>query len=213
MKNRSPQTTRLGAALLAALCFFASQAHAQARAERHESKREVHREHFGTPHWVFDNRFRHNHYYPQLGYPVATLPASRVAVTFRGTPFFFHAGVWYRRSGPSFIVVRPPVGIIVPVLPPSYATVWVGAAPYYYANDVFYAQAADGYSVVEPPPGYVEEGEMSSPPPAQAEAPGSGPQPASGATWYYCESSKAYYPYVPECKEGWRAVPAVPPHG
>ena len=209
MKN----TTRLGTALLAVLCLFVSLAHAQARADRREAKREVHREHFSTPHWVFDNRFRHNHYYPQLGYSVATLPPSRIAVTFRGAPFFFHAGVWYRRSAASFIVVRPPVGIIVPVLPPSYATVWVGTAPYYYANDVFYAQAPDGYSVVEPPPGYVDEGEVGSPPPAQAEAPGAGPQPAVGATWYYCDSAKSYYPYVSECKEGWRAVPATPPHG
>jgi hypothetical protein len=30
-------------------------------------------------------------------------------------------------------------------------------------------------------------------------------------TWYYCESAKSYYPYAPECKEGWLSVPAVPP--
>jgi len=213
MKNRLPQSTRFGAVLLVTLCFFVSLAHAQARADRHEGKREVHREHFSTPHWVFDNRFRHNHYYPQLGYSVTSLPVSRVAITFRGTPFFFHAGVWYRRSGPSFVVVRPPVGIIVPVLPPSYAMVWVGVAPYYYANEVFYTQVADGYSVVEPPPGYVEEGDAGSPPPAQAGAPVAGPQPSPGGIWYYCDSAKAYYPYVPECKEGWREVPATPPHG
>lgn len=33
----------------------------------------------------------------------------------------------------------------------------------------------------------------------------------SAATWYYCESTKSYYPYVPECKEGWLSVPAIPP--
>jgi len=30
-------------------------------------------------------------------------------------------------------------------------------------------------------------------------------------TWYYCESTKSYYPNVPECKEGWLSVPAIPP--
>jgi hypothetical protein len=30
-------------------------------------------------------------------------------------------------------------------------------------------------------------------------------------TWYYCESAKNYYPYVPSCPEGWRPVPAQPP--
>jgi hypothetical protein len=28
--------------------------------------------------------------------------------------------------------------------------------------------------------------------------------------WYYCDSAKGYYPYVPSCSEGWRAVPAEP---
>ena len=28
---------------------------------------------------------------------------------------------------------------------------------------------------------------------------------------FHCESAKAYYPYVGECKEGWRPVPATPP--
>ena len=205
MRNPLPQSTRLGAALLAVLCPFVSLAHAQARVERHE----VRREHFSTPHWTYDNRFHHDHYYPQIGYSISALPTGHVAVTFRGSPFFFHSGVWYRRSGPSFVVIRPPVGIIVPVLPPSYSTVWVGGAAYYYANDVFYEQADGGYSVVAPPAGYVEQGPAA--PPVQAGAPAA--SPAGGATWYYCDSSKAYYPYVSECKEGWREVPATPPHG
>ena len=85
--------------------------------------------------------------------------------------------------------------------------VWVGTAPYYYANDVFYEQAAEGYAVVAPPAGYVEQDA-----PGQATAPATAPQGGS-AVWYYCESSKTYYPYVSECKEGWKEVPATPPHG
>ena len=38
------------------------------------------------------------------------------------------------------------------------------------------------------------------------------PQPAA-QTWYYCESARAYYPYVQTCPEGWRPVPAAPPPG
>jgi hypothetical protein len=42
-------------------------------------------------------------------------------------------------------------------------------------------------------------------------------QPASGETaggwWYYCEDSKAYYPYVKECAREWQAVAvAATPH-
>jgi len=200
------KTLALCAALLGALGVMPA-AHAQ---QRHEAqpRHEFVRERFSTPHWKYDNRFHHDHYYPQTGYSVRTLPASRVAVKFRGAPFFFEAGVWYRPSGPGFVVVRPPIGIIVPVLPPSYATVWVGTAPYYYANDVFYEQTDGGYAVVAPPAGYVEQGDA---PPAEAAVPPAAP--AGSAMWYYCESSKTYYPYVSECKEGWKEVPATPPHG
>ena len=29
--------------------------------------------------------------------------------------------------------------------------------------------------------------------------------------WYYCQSSKAYYPYVRECPSGWQQVEPTPP--
>lgn len=28
--------------------------------------------------------------------------------------------------------------------------------------------------------------------------------------WYYCDTSRSYYPYVPYCAGGWRQVPATP---
>lgn len=34
-----------------------------------------------------------------------------------------------------------------------------------------------------------------------------------GGVWYYCAESKAYYPYVRECPDGWQTVPAQPPSG
>jgi hypothetical protein len=36
------------------------------------------------------------------------------------------------------------------------------------------------------------------------------PAAAAPQYWYYCESSKTYYPYVSTCAEGWKAVPAQP---
>jgi hypothetical protein len=33
-------------------------------------------------------------------------------------------------------------------------------------------------------------------------------QPAHAAQWYYCDSARAYYPYVSACPEGWRPVEA-----
>ena len=28
--------------------------------------------------------------------------------------------------------------------------------------------------------------------------------------WYYCETSRGYYPYVKDCPSGWKAVPPAP---
>ena len=199
------RSVRVAVAFLAVVVCVSS-AHPQER--RGVERREIQRERFHTDHWVFDHRFNHNHYYPQFGYSVPVLPGGHIALTFRGNPFFFHSGVWYRRGGPGFVVVRPPVGIIVPILPPAYSTVVVGGVPYYYANDAYYVEAPGGYAVAEPPAGVAEAAAAPAAPPAPAVA---GAAPSASATWYYCESSKTYYPYVSECKEGWRAVPATPP--
>jgi hypothetical protein len=166
---------------------------AQAQRREHERQR------FNTPHWVFDDRFHHNHYYPALGYSIAVLPAGNLAVGFGGRRLWLHSGVWFEQVGPNYVVVRPPPGVLVPVLPPAYTTVWVAGVPYYYANDVYYAAAPGGYVVATPPMA------AEAPPGPQAKAP-------QAANWYYCESAKAYYPYVTACKEGWKQVPATPPH-
>ena len=176
-------------ALFAVLLAISALAQAQPRHERYH-----------TPHWVYDDRFHHNHYYPAVGYSLAVLPPGNVVVNFRTGRYFFHSGVWYQAAGPQFVVVRPPLGVVIPVLPPAYTTVWVSNTPYYYANDVYYVQAPGGYAVAQPP----DETPAPAAPVAQAPAPTPG-------NWYYCESSKTYYPYVQQCAEGWRTVPATPP--
>ena len=188
----------LTALLLCIACVSAAQAQPRF-AREHERVR------YATPHWVFDDRFHHNHYYPALGYAVEALPPGNLAVAFRGGNFWFHSGVWYQRAGPRFVVVRPPMGVIVPVLPPAYSVVYYSGVPYYYANDVYYVQQPTGYEVVGPPDS-----------PAVVQAPPGAPVAAAPATqaagtWYYCESAKGYYPYVSQCPEGWRSVPATPP--
>src|SRR5438552_16657478 len=114
MKTFLPAPARLAAAFLAAAVLSVSLAHAQER----RVVREHERERFATPHWVFDDRFHHNHYYPAPGYAVEVLPPGNLALAFRGGRYWFHSGVWYQQVGPRYVVVRPPVGVIVPVLPP-----------------------------------------------------------------------------------------------
>ena len=204
-------TLRLLRAVPAALLLVASAAHAQphggfapahggfaaphAGMERHEAH-EVYR----TPHWTLDQRFHHDHFYPAAGYVIGALPDGHMALRFGGGRFFYHAGVWYQPRGLGYVVVQPPVGIVAPMLPPAYTTVYAGGLPYYYANGTYYAASAQGYAVVEPPAD------------PSALAPQAAATPPQPATWSYCESAKRYYPYVTECPEGWRAVPATPPN-
>jgi hypothetical protein len=37
------------------------------------------------------------------------------------------------------------------------------------------------------------------------------PAQAAPQYWYFCASANRYYPYVANCPEGWKAVPAQPP--
>lgn len=103
---------------------------------------------------VFDRRYNHNHYYPPTGHIFQSLPHNHHIVRHNGTRFYFHGGVWYRPSGPRFIVVTPPIGITVPILPPFYTTIWVSGVPYYYADGVYYRwlPTQRAYIVSQPPP-------------------------------------------------------------
>lgn len=198
------------------IALSAAGAHAQERHDRHEAWEHERWEHRDErhPEWegrhevnrdvFFDNRFHHGHYYPTVGIGVNVMPPGAIGIDFGRNRFFFHGGVWYRPVGGTFVVIRPPVGIVVPVLPPAYATVWVGRTRYFYANETYYLPANDGYVVVDAPAGAVLE----APPPAPASY--GAPAPTPGM-WYYCDSARAYYPYVGQCPEPWRAVPANPP--
>ena len=197
---------------LSTVALLAPAVNAQGHGAGHE--RPPAEERYRSPHWVFDRRFNHDHYYPAPGYVVATLPTGHVVITFRGTPFYFQGGVWFRPAPGGFVVVTPPVGIVVPILPSAYSTLWIAGVPYYYANDIFYAAAPSaGYMVVAPPPG-VENATVQ---PVQAGPPPmppmpSPPAPAASATayWYYCASVQAFYPNVPACPEPWVKVPPTP---
>ena len=163
--------------------------------ERHEFH-----EPYRTPHWTFDDRFHHDHFYPAAGYAISALPDGNIDVSFGAGRFFYQAGVWYQPSGAGYVVVQPPVGIVAPMLPPAYTTVYVAGLPYYYANGTYYVATAEGYAVAQPPAD------------PTALAPQAAAVPPPPGTWSYCGSAKSYYPYVSECPEGWRAVPATPPN-
>lgn len=72
--------------------------------------------------------------------------------------------------------------------------------PYYYPPPVIAVPVAP-----PPQPEYVEQGQ--GPGPAEPDA---GAPPQDSGSWYYCDASRTYYPYVKQCASGWRAVPATP---
>lgn len=114
---------------------------------------------------VFDSRHGHNHYYPAPGVMVRSVPRDAYIAHYRGAPYYFRGGVWYRPVGPRFVVARPPIGTVITVLPSAYTTVWFGGVSYYYADYVYYRwdPAASGYVVSAPPDGSAYEADASPP--------------------------------------------------
>lgn len=96
---------------------------------------------------------RDNHGYAARGQVFRGLPREAVSIRYRGSPFYYRGGEWYRPSGSRFLVVAPPLGAIVPFLPGFYSTSWFGGVPYYFANDAYYLwrPEANGYVVTQPP--------------------------------------------------------------
>lgn len=115
--------------------------------------------------YVLDGRYQHNHYYPERGREFHAVPRGGVNITFRGAPYYFHGGAWYRPWGPRYRVIAPPFGIGIRVLPPFYSTVWFGGVRYYYADDTYYLwhPETQEYVVTAPPSDATAAGEANAP--------------------------------------------------
>ncbi len=90
-----------------------------------------------------------------------------------------------------------------------------GGVPYYYpvAPAPYYWGPPPPVIVAPPPdaPDYIEQGQPQAAAGNYQPGPADGPGASdNGDTWYYCDASKTYYPYVKQCSSGWRAVPAQP---
>jgi hypothetical protein len=104
-----------------------------------------------------------------------------------------HRGYWY----------GPRLGLYIgaPLLWSSWY--WGYPYDYYYPRTVFYRER-----VVEPYPASYPDGVMMDPATTEV-APRSEGAPTQAPSYMnYCESSKAYYPKVTSCPEGWKFLPA-----
>ncbi len=86
---------------------------------------------------------------------VPSLPSGHRAYEWRGSPYYWGGGHWYRPYGGSYVIVGAPYGLFVPYLPGSYTTVWVGGSRYYYADGSYYTYepVRRGYVVARSPYG------------------------------------------------------------
>lgn len=115
--------------------------------------------------YVLDGRYQHNHYYPPRGADIRVVPRGGSRVYYRGAPYYFHGGAWYRPWGPRYRVIAPPFGIGIRILPPFYSTVWFGGVRYYYADDTYYLWHPESreYVVTAPPTESTGAGEANAP--------------------------------------------------
>ena len=103
----------------------------------------------------------------------------------------WRGGAW--RGGGSRVFVGVGVG---PGWGWGYGPYW--GYPYYYYPPPYYSYGPPQV-IVQQPPTYVQQ-ETVQGAPAQ-------PTPPPQAFWYFCASSKAYYPSVQSCAEPWVKVP------
>ena len=82
---------------------------------------------------------------------------------------------------------------------------WYGPYPYWYYPPPPYYVYSPPPVVVQEPPVYVQQQPAVTGPPAPP-APAAQSQTVE-AYWYYCPSSKGYYPSVQTCPEPWVKVP------
>jgi len=82
------------------------------------------------------------------------------------------------------------------------------SAPYY---DSPYGWGPGYYAPYDPQVVVVQAPQYQEQPAVPAQGSVAPPSAQNSASWYYCGSSQSYYPYVNQCAEGWRTVPAAPP--
>lgn len=126
-----------------------------------------------------------------------------------------------RRSKLLFGVAAAALVAVSGVAHAAHVGVYVGAGvPYYYpVAPMPYYYGPPPVVVAPPPPqapDYIEQGQaQAAAPQMDTQGPANAPGGAAGSdqegnsdTWYYCDDSQTYFPYVKECSSGWRAVPA-----
>ncbi|MEO1262918.1 MAG: DUF6515 family protein [Bacteroidota bacterium] len=103
----------------------------------------------------WDRHRRHYRHCHRYGQRLHILPVGYRTVWWRGSRFYFHAGLWFSGGPSGYVVITAPVGAHLTVLPDDYLTVAVGTGTYYYYYGTYYRfdPMAKVYVVVTAPVG------------------------------------------------------------
>jgi hypothetical protein len=129
--------------------------------------------------------------------PLVFLAMFLVAVS-ASPPAFGHGG-----GGRVGIYIGAPIGFNFGYAPFPYYR-----APYYQPS--FYAPAPVYYPPVQQPAQMIYTERRVDPLISTQSLPINTAQHVQNSWWYYCAASKAYYPYVSKCSEGWLRVAPQP---
>ncbi|WP_341501875.1 DUF6515 family protein [Gallaecimonas sp. GXIMD4217] len=93
---------------------------------------------------------------------VKVLPKKGVKISFRGSPYFFANGVFYRKGSGGYMVVTAPVGIRVTTLPAHARRLSHYPYPVYVVGSTYYRWHADAriYEVIAPPDAELQPGQQ-----------------------------------------------------
>jgi hypothetical protein len=84
---------------------------------------------------------------------VNQLPPGHGRIQFKGHPYYYHGGRYYRPHGRGYVVVTPPRRMIVPRLPLGFATLVLAGITYFTFMGIYYQRVPTGYMIVAPPAG------------------------------------------------------------
>ncbi|BAV04642.1 ATP-dependent RNA helicase A [Filimonas lacunae] len=99
---------------------------------------------------------------PMRGQRYAAITGPNVSINFRGVPYQYSNGYYYRPYGNYYRVVAPPPGIRINVLPTGFISLHVGINPFFFFDGVFYRQTVitntagaqeNNYEVIDAPVG------------------------------------------------------------
>jgi len=83
--------------------------------------------------------------------PVKRLSKTHHRIVYKGNPYYFSGGRFYRRANGVYVTIAAPIGAVVPTLPGGFVTIGAGPARYFYFGGVYYRAVADGYVVINKP--------------------------------------------------------------